>query len=128
MILPIGLIGAMSMATTSACREAGTGHAGGRESVPYPNRPITLVSWVTPGGPTDLLARAIAKVGREHFGQRIDVLTKRGGGGAVAMQHLLGQEPDGYTLAIFTSSGVVTLASGRTPFGVDQFSYSNNKI
>ena len=74
----------------------------------YPEKRITLLSAVSPGGSTDLLARAVASIGPKYFGQPITVVTKEGGGGAVALQELLRRPLDGYTLAVTTSSGVVS--------------------
>ena len=89
----------------------------------YPSRPITVVAWVNPGSPTDLLARAIALAGEEHFGQRIRVLNRPGGGGALAMSYLLSQPPDGHTLAIMTNSGVVNMALGHIPYVPEDFRF-----
>jgi len=89
----------------------------------YPNRPITLVSWVSPGSAGDLFARAVARVGERHFGQRINVITRLGGGGAAAMGYVYTQPADGYTLLVLTSSGAVTLAAGIVPFQVEDFTY-----
>ncbi len=91
------------------------------DSSKYPERPIDIVSWVTPGGPTDLLARAIARTGPRHFGQRMNVLTKQGGSGAVAMRYLASQRHDGHTLSIFTSSGAINMATGHIPFTPEDF-------
>jgi len=51
----------------------------------YPTRTVTVLCWSSPGAPNDLLARQIAKVGQKYFGQSMNVLTKRGGSGAVTM-------------------------------------------
>jgi tripartite-type tricarboxylate transporter receptor subunit TctC len=89
----------------------------------YPERAITLVSWVSPGSPTDLLARALAQVGPRYFGQRITVLNRQGGGGASAMGFLVQQPADGHTLSIMTASGATNIAAGHVPFDVDDFTY-----
>ena len=89
----------------------------------YPTRPITIVAWVNPGSPTDLLARTIAQVGEKHFGQRIRVLNRPGGGGAMAMSFLLSQPRDGHTLVIMTNSGVVNMALGHIPYEPDDFRF-----
>jgi len=101
----------------------GESHAPIGDPADYPTEPITIVSWVSPGSPTDLLARAIATVGPRHFGQSISVLNQQGGGGAVAMGYLLRRPPDGHTLAINTSSGTISMAAGHIPFTPDQFAY-----
>jgi len=89
----------------------------------YPTRPITIICWSSPGAPNDLLARQIAKVGEKYFGQRMDVLTKKGGSGAVAMAYLLKQKKEGYTLSTTTISQIVAIAAGHIPFKTSDFSY-----
>lgn len=106
----------------------GCGAAGSDEVTPeaierYPDRPITIVTWVTPGSPTDALARAIARVGPKYFGQQFQVLSRPGGSGAVAMSYLTSRPADGYTLGIMTSSGAITMAAGQIPFQPEQFTY-----
>jgi tripartite-type tricarboxylate transporter receptor subunit TctC len=108
------------MALGSACGRS-EGEGGGNE-VAYPSRPIEIVSWATPGGPTDLLARALARVGSGYFdGQRLTVVTRQGGAGASTMQYLTGRAGDGHVLAVFTASGTVNMATGRIPFGPADF-------
>lgn len=111
-----------ALCIASGCAEPGARNV---EQDPgrYPERRITLLSSVSPGGSSELLARAIANAGAKYFGQRITVVTREGGGGAVALQELLRRPPDGYTLAITTSSGAVSMAAGRIPFTPDQFTY-----
>ncbi len=89
----------------------------------YPERPITLLCWSNPGSPNDRLARAIARAGERHFGQKITVLNRRGGSGALAMTHLLKRRKDGYTLSTLTASQLINMASGRLPFRPRQFTY-----
>jgi tripartite-type tricarboxylate transporter receptor subunit TctC len=111
-----------ALGVASACAEPGARSAG-QDEARYPDRRITILSSVSPGGSSELLARAIASAGPKYFGQRIIVVTREGGGGAVALQELLRRPPDGYTLAITTSSGAVSMAAGRIPFTPDQFTY-----
>ncbi|MBN2570142.1 MAG: tripartite tricarboxylate transporter substrate binding protein [Deltaproteobacteria bacterium] len=89
----------------------------------YPTRAVTVICWSSPGAPNDVLARQIAKVGQKYFGQSMNVLTKKGGGGAVAMGHLLKQKKDGYNLLTTTSSMPIAMAEGKLPFTPDQFTY-----
>lgn len=89
----------------------------------YPTRPISVVCWSSPGAPNDILAREIAKVGQKYFGQPMNVLTKAGGSGAVAMGHILKQKQDGYTLGTTTASMIINIASAKIPFTAEQFSF-----
>jgi len=90
----------------------------GADGASYPSRPIEIVSWASPGGPTDVLSRSLARVGSPYFGdQRINVVNRQGGAGAATMQYLSGRAGDPHVLAVFTASGAVNMATGRIPFG-----------
>jgi len=89
----------------------------------YPERPITVLCWSSPGAPNDLLARQIAKTGEKYFGQRMSVVTKRGGGGSVLMGYMLQQKADGHTLSTSTASMPISMASGRIPFKPSDFTH-----
>lgn len=107
----------------SGCGDGSGREAGGDTPDAYPSGEIEVVSWATPGGPTDLLSRTLARVGPEHFGADMRVATREGGSGAAAMRYLTSRPADGHTLAVFTSSGVINMATGRIPFEVDDFTY-----
>ena len=88
----------------------------------FPSGPVEIVSWATPGGPSDLLARALAAEAPPHFdGQRVSVVTRQGGAGAAGMQYLKGRAGDPHRLGVFTASGTVNMATGRIPFTVEDF-------
>ncbi|WP_419167077.1 Bug family tripartite tricarboxylate transporter substrate binding protein [Candidatus Palauibacter sp.] len=92
------------------------------EEAAFPSRPIEIVSWATPGGPTDLLSRALAEAAPPHFeGQRVTVMTRQGGAGAAGMQYLQGRAGDPHVLGVFTASGTVNMATGRIPFAPEDF-------
>ena len=94
----------------------------GGEEAAFPNRPIEIVSWATPGGPTDLLSRALADAAPPHFdGQRVTVMTRQGGAGAAGMQYMQGRAGDPHVLGVFTASGTVNMATGRIPFAPEDF-------
>ncbi|MBI4539109.1 MAG: tripartite tricarboxylate transporter substrate binding protein [Gemmatimonadetes bacterium] len=117
-----GLMAGVAVWCAAGCAQSEAGRAAGGVEA-YPQKPITIVSWVTPGSPTDLLARAIASVGPKYFGQRMMVLNKQGGSGAIAMGYLVKRKPDGHTLSITTSSGTVSMAAGHVPFTPEQFTF-----
>ena len=88
----------------------------------FPSGPIEIVSWATPGGPSDLLARALAEAAPERFGgERVSVVTRQGGAGAAGMQYLRSRAGDPHVLGVFTASGAVNMATGRIPFGPRDF-------
>lgn len=104
----------LSLATIG-CSPAG-------EEAAFPSRPIEIVSWATPGGPTDLLSRALAEAAPPHFeGRRVTVMTRQGGAGAAGMQYMQGRAGDPHVLGVFTASGTVNMATGRIPFSPEDF-------
>ncbi len=87
----------------------------------YPEKPITILCWSKPGSTVDLLARGVCKIGEKYVGQPMSVVTKGGGGGTVAMAHLLKQKPDGYTLLAATRSYAFQMAWAKTKMRPDDF-------
>ena len=73
----------------------------------FPSRPVRIVVPFAPGGPTDLMARAISKHMSETLGQPVIVENKPGGGGVIALSDAAKQPPDGHTL-VFPSILAVT--------------------
>ena len=79
-------------------------NAGAQE---YPIKPIRLVITYPPGGNTDLVGRALALKLGEFMGQQV-VVDNRGGAGGVLGSMITAQSaPDGYTIMLGTSAGMV---------------------
>jgi len=70
----------------------------------WPERPVTVVVPFPPGGPTDLVARVLAKQLADQTGQTFVVENKGGANGNIGMQYAAGAKPDGYTVLYNTSS------------------------
>ncbi len=64
----------------------------------YPARPVRLVHGFTPGGISDVLARALGAKLTESFGQSIVVDPRPGAGTTIASDHIAKSAGDGYTL------------------------------
>ncbi len=80
-------------------------------AAPFPERPVTFVVAYTPGGVTDVYARAIgAKLG-QMWGQPVLVDNKSGGGTIIGTQYVSRAPGDGYTVLVtsyaFTSNPVL---------------------
>jgi tripartite-type tricarboxylate transporter receptor subunit TctC len=64
----------------------------------YPSKPIRLVVPFTPGGSTDILARAIGLELTKAWGQSVVVENVAGAGGAIGADKVAKSPADGYTL------------------------------
>ncbi len=76
----------------------------GSAQADWPERPVTMVVPFPPGGPTDLVARVLAKQLTDQLGQTVVVENKGGANGNIGMQYAAAAKPDGYTVLYNTSS------------------------
>jgi tripartite-type tricarboxylate transporter receptor subunit TctC len=97
----------------------GAAAAGHAAEVKYPTRPIRIIVPYPPGGSTDPTARAFGAWLSERFGVPV-VIDNRPGAGAT-IGHALGAQatPDGYTLLLGTSGGLVTGPAFGTKISYD---------
>jgi tripartite-type tricarboxylate transporter receptor subunit TctC len=73
----------------------------------YPTKPIRLVITYPPGGNTDLVGRALAQKLSELLGQQVVVDNRGGAGGVLGTMITAQAAPDGYTIMLGTSAGMV---------------------
>jgi putative tricarboxylic transport membrane protein len=76
----------------------------------YPLKPITILCWSEPGSPVDIYARIMARLMGRELGQNMVVENRTGADGLIAVNQLLRQPADGYTIMANTTS-LATLAS-----------------
>ena len=93
----------------------GGSDAEGAEGAEFPDGPVTILVGADPGGSTDLIARAAAEGAAEELGEAVTVENRPGANGAISLQALADEEPDGQTLAIFNGS-----LNYITPFAVSE--------
>jgi len=86
----------------------------------YPSRPVRLVVPYTPGGPTDLVGRAVAQRLQAALGQQFVVDNRAGGGGVIGTEIVARAAPDGHTLLLGTPGQLVLLPllSEQLPYKV----------
>ena len=86
----------------------------------YPNRPITLIIPLPPGGTNDILARAVSDKMSDLLGQRIVVESHNAGGsGTVGTREVAHAKPDGYTILLAYTSTMATGPSLYPNVGYD---------
>ena len=85
---------------------------------PYPTKPVRLVITFPPGGNTDLVGRALAAKLSENLGQQVVVDNRGGAGGVLGTMIAAQAAPDGYTILLGTSSGMVVnpLLQSKLPY------------
>jgi len=66
----------------------------------FPEKSIQIVVPFFPGGGTDHVARALAEVAKDYFGQPIVVVNKVGGSGSLGLTEGAMAKPDGYTVTL----------------------------
>lgn len=89
--------------------------------ISYPTRPVRLIVTYVPGGGTDIAARAIAAKLTEAWRQQVVVDNRGGGGGIIGTDIAAKAPPDGYTLLIGTSAGLIANPLLRAKLPYDTF-------
>lgn len=86
----------------------------------YPNKPITLVVPLPPGGTNDIMARAVADKLAASLGQPVVVENRpSGGSGTVASRAVAKGPADGYTLLLAYTTTMATAPSILPNVGYD---------
>ena len=99
-----GLLGTFAMLICAGLSAAGAAAA---PTASYPTRPVRFIVTYPPGGGTDIVARAIAQKLAETWGQQVVVDNRGGAGGTIGTELAARAAPDGYTLLLGTSAGLV---------------------
>ncbi|MGE5525130.1 MAG: Bug family tripartite tricarboxylate transporter substrate binding protein [Rhodospirillaceae bacterium] len=80
----------------------------------YPTKPIRMVVPFAPGGPTDIVGRAVGQRLTESLGQTVVVDNRAGAGGVVGADLVAKSPPDGYTV-LLCSTGAMAINPGLMP-------------
>lgn len=64
----------------------------------FPSRKITLIVPFAPGGPTDVVSRAVMQEAEKKWGQAVIIENRPGASGLAAVDYFARQPADGYTL------------------------------
>jgi tripartite-type tricarboxylate transporter receptor subunit TctC len=85
----------------------------------YPNKPLRLIVPFPPGGSTDIVGRIVAQRLSEKLGQQIVVDNRGGAGGTIGTEAAAKASPDGYTLAVGTTSTHAVAPGAYSKLGYD---------
>lgn len=80
----------------------------------YPSKTIEVITHAGAGGGTDVNSRMMMLRSRRTLKADMVVVNKRGGNGALAMQHFKSRPADGYTIMTFTNGHALTMALGKS--------------
>lgn len=89
----------------------------------YPERPISYILHVSPGGATDIMARKLASSLEKILGQPLPVENKAGGRGAAQLADLRKAKPDGYTIGSVTSTHIGAFNQTLKQYDIDSFDW-----
>jgi len=81
----------------------------------YPERVISVIVAYSPGGGTDLVARAIAPYIEKNLGvgAKLAIVNRAGAGGEIGMAALANAPPDGYTIGFVNTPPLLTIPIER---------------
>jgi tripartite-type tricarboxylate transporter receptor subunit TctC len=81
----------------------------------YPDRPITMIIAYSPGGGTDLVARALAPYLEKYLGggAKLVIVNRTGAGGEVGFAALANSPADGYTIGFVNTPPLMTIPIER---------------
>lgn len=73
----------------------------------YPNKPIRLIVPQAPGGTADTIGRVLAEYMAQDLGEQIVVDNRPGASSSIGMELAARAAPDGYTLIVASTTGLV---------------------
>ena len=85
----------------------------------WPERPVRFIVGFTPGGPSDIIARALGQKLAELWAQQVVIENRPGAGGNIAAELVAKSAPDGYTWLLGNNSILATNQSLYSRLGYD---------
>lgn len=85
----------------------------------WPTKPVRIINAFAPGGPSDLLSRAVADKLQGTWGQPVIVEAKPGADGLIGMEFAAKSPADGYTIVTVPVGNAVLLPNLRSKLPYD---------
>ena len=98
MIAPLAVAVCCALISTQVAAQSKSADAG------YPDKPVRFLVGQSPGGATDVVARAVSQKMTENIGQSVVVDNRTGASGSIAATMVAKATPDGYNILIVSSS------------------------
>ncbi len=93
----------------------------GAQALSFPSKPMRIIVPFPPGGPTDLIARAVGARLSERWGQPVVVENKPGGSTIIGVDLVVKSAPDGHTLLLGSNSLALNrFLIAKVPYDVDR--------
>ncbi len=87
----------------------------------FPDKPVRIVVPFSPGGGTDLIARAMGVAMAQDLGQAVVIDNRPGGGTIIGTDNVAKSAPDGYTLVMATFAHAVNPSlQPKLPYATDK--------
>src|SRR5712664_1642474 len=93
--------------------------SGGAAAQAWPEKPVRFVVGFTPGGPSDILARALGQKLAELWAQQVVIENRPGVGGNIGAEAVAKSAPDGTTWLLGNNSILATNQSLYSKLGYD---------
>ncbi|MBT3274247.1 MAG: tripartite tricarboxylate transporter substrate binding protein [Spirochaetales bacterium] len=99
--------------------------AGGNEEATssFPEKPIKIIVYTKAGGALDITARKFTDIASKYTDATFVVENKVGAGGIVAMEYVLAEKADGYTLMGATKSNIAKVISTESDIDLMGFNW-----
>lgn len=79
----------------------------------FPDKPIKIINYVAAGGGMDVTTRKFTEIAAKYTDETFVIENRTGAGGLVALDFVLEQPSDGYTIFAGTTSNISTVISGK---------------
>ena len=89
---------ALALYLSATCLSVGLCAVSSLAQAQYPNKPIRVITQFTPGGPGDVLTRAVTQAATGSLGQPFVVENRPGAEGLIAIEQCKNAPADGYNL------------------------------